>query len=187
ARHLYRWLVDITSSSSTAHHLQLTRAHVPITSSQSYANDVADRLAREAQSFPRALPAPVPTFVYDSFFLYTTHTGLIESATSPIVQQLHARRLCSSPHFTPALTLSRPLYDPHPPPPYRYTKASSAFSAVVQLYARSCQLDTAATWFSRADGSTPCCHFGCTSLETAHHLFVSCYHFQTFRDESSQR
>ncbi|KAI5993692.1 hypothetical protein EDC04DRAFT_2508963, partial [Pisolithus marmoratus] len=66
-------------------------------------------------------------------------------------------------------------------------KASSAFSAVVQLYARSCQLDTAATCFSRHGGSTPCCHFGCASLETAHHLFISCYRFQTFRDEFSQQ
>ncbi|KAI5984602.1 hypothetical protein EDD15DRAFT_2120604, partial [Pisolithus albus] len=72
-----------------------------------------------------------------------------------------------------------------PPPAYRYTKASSTFSAVVQLYARSCQLDTAATRFSRHDGSTPHCHFGCTSLETAHHIFVSCHRFQRLRQEYS--
>ncbi|KAI6003346.1 hypothetical protein EDC04DRAFT_2505959, partial [Pisolithus marmoratus] len=84
------------------------------------------------------------------------------------------------------LTLLPALYDHHPPPPYRYTKASSTFSAVVQLYTRSCQLDTAATRFSRHNGSTPYCHFGCASIETAHHLFISCYHFQGFQDEFSQ-
>lgn len=79
------------------------------------------------------------------------------------------------------------LYDPLPPPSYRYTKASSAFSAVVQLYARSSQLDTAATRFERHNGSTPYCRFGCLSLETAHHLFVACHHFQSLRDSYARQ
>ncbi|KAI5992524.1 hypothetical protein EDD15DRAFT_2168055, partial [Pisolithus albus] len=186
ARHLYRWLVDLTSSSSTEYSLRFTRAHVPVMSTDTYANNVADRLACKAQSFPRPLPAPVPTFMFDPFFLYTTHTGFIESTSSPVIQQLYTRLICSSSRFTPTTTLLPSLYDPHPPPAYRYTKASSAFSAVVQLYARSCQLDTAATRFSRHDGSTPHCHFGCASLETAHHIFVSCHRFQRLRQEYSR-
>ncbi|KAI5990881.1 hypothetical protein EDD15DRAFT_2121536, partial [Pisolithus albus] len=150
-------------------------------------NNAADRLASTAQGYPRPLPVPVPTFAFDSFFLYTTHTGLIESASSPVILHLFARSVSSSPHFRPTALLLPSLYEPLPPPSYRYTKASSAFSAVVQLYARSSQLDTAVTCFERHNGSTPYCHFGCLSLETAHHLFVSCYRFQSLRDEYTQR
>ncbi|KAI6003724.1 hypothetical protein EDD15DRAFT_2219738 [Pisolithus albus] len=187
ARYLYRWLLDITSPSSTQFQLQFTPAHTPVTSTDTYANDIADHLASTAQAYSRPPPVPVPTFAFDSFFLYTTHTGLIESASSPVILHLFTRSISSSPRFRPTTLLLPSLYEPLPPPPYRYTKASSAFSAVVQLYARSSQLDTAATRFERHHTSTPYCHFGCLSLETTHHLFVSCHHFQFLRDEYTHR
>lgn len=69
ARHLYRWLLDITSSSSTEYKLGFTHAHIPVMSADTYTNDVTDHLASEAQARVRPLPAPIPTFAYDPFFL----------------------------------------------------------------------------------------------------------------------
>ncbi|KAI6043576.1 hypothetical protein EDC04DRAFT_2650475 [Pisolithus marmoratus] len=69
AGHLYRWLLDITSSSSTEYKLGFTHAHIPVMSADTYANDVTDHLVSEAQARVRPLPAPIPTFAYDPFFL----------------------------------------------------------------------------------------------------------------------
>ena len=56
-----------------------------------------------------------------------------------------------APVFRPT---SRPFapsfYYPHPPPPHPYTRASSVYSAVVQLYARSHQLPTNLSFASRS-------------------------------------
>ncbi|KAI1786591.1 hypothetical protein LXA43DRAFT_848408, partial [Ganoderma leucocontextum] len=84
----------------------------------------------------------------------------------------------------PNSVLFRPLYDTHPPPPHPYIRASSAYSALVQLYARSSQLDAAFTRYRRFGDVAPSCHFGCDTLETAHHLFVQCPRFADLRDNA---
>ncbi|KAJ3837051.1 hypothetical protein F5878DRAFT_523049, partial [Lentinula raphanica] len=64
-------------------------------------------------------------------------------------------------------------------------RASSSYSALVQLYARSSQLDTRLLRFLRFGNCTPWCSFGCNELESDHHLFVKCPAFDSFRSESS--
>ncbi|KAF8239259.1 hypothetical protein L208DRAFT_1017712, partial [Tricholoma matsutake] len=70
-------------------------------------------------------------------------------------------------------------YDQHPPPDYPYTRAPSSYSAVIQLYAHSDQLDLALTLSSRLhNGFQPWCRFGCHVLKSTHHIFTECLRFQ---------
>jgi hypothetical protein len=88
--------------------------------------------------------------------------------------------------FAPLHILPPLLHDPCPPPLHPYTHASSSFSAVVQLYTCSGQLPTnlsRATCFHSGDLF---CHFGCRSLEDAHHIFMHCPRFSNLRDEYSK-
>ncbi|KAF8962026.1 hypothetical protein BDZ97DRAFT_1920910 [Flammula alnicola] len=78
------------------------------------------------------------------------------------------------------------LYNSDPPPEYAYTRALSAYSAVVQLYLRAGQLDTALTRSTRLnDDSQPWCRFGCSVLEDSHHIFVDCPRFDNYRHHAT--
>ena len=84
------------------------------------------------------------------------------------------------------LLLFLPLFDHTPPPTYLYLKALSSFSAVVQLYIRSGQLDTSLSLSRRlSDGSQPWCWFSCHAIEDSHHIFIQCQHFDAFRDDAT--
>jgi len=81
-----------------------------------------------------------------------------------------------------------PLFDQSLPPSYPYIKAPSSYSAVVQLYTRSGQLDTALSLTTRLkDNNQPWCSFGCPSLEDAHHIFAQCPRFSPLRTLYEQR
>ena len=108
----------------------------------------------------------------------------IPSSLSSVLDNLRTRSTLSDSSSRPNTVLFRALYDTHPPPPHPYTRASSAYSALVQLYSRSSQLDSAYTRYRRLRDTSPLCHFGCDSLETPHHLFVQCPHFATLREEA---
>ncbi len=70
-----------------------------------------------------------------------------------------------------------PWYDKYTPPEHPYIRASSAYSPIVQLYARSGQLDCAYTRFLRFGDMSPLCLAGCDDLETIHHVCVICPSF----------
>jgi hypothetical protein len=73
------------------------------------------------------------------------------------------------------------LSDLHPPPPWIYTKASSAYTALIQLYARSGQLPTADGMFQKKATLSRVCRFGCPDTETPHHVFAVCDRFSELR------
>ncbi|PBK99750.1 hypothetical protein ARMGADRAFT_1008256 [Armillaria gallica] len=79
-----------------------------------------------------------------------------------------------------------PFYDQHTPPDHPYLWVSLAYSALVQLYARSDQLDTTYTRFRRFGNVSPMCVSGCDALETVHHVFVSCPVYHAFRQHATQ-
>ncbi|KAF9022400.1 hypothetical protein BDZ89DRAFT_956596 [Hymenopellis radicata] len=56
---------------------------------------------------------------------------------------------------------------------------------MVQLYARSAQLDTRYTRFLRFGDVSPLCAFGCGTLDTIHHIFVECPVFHHMRHHAS--
>ncbi|KAG6829686.1 hypothetical protein H0H92_003804 [Tricholoma furcatifolium] len=69
-----------------------------------------------------------------------------------------------------------------------YSHAPSSFSAVVQLYLRSNQLDTADRLARRLpDVFDPCCRMGCATIETEHPIFVTCPSFASLRKEATKQ
>ena len=113
-----------------------------------------------------------------------SHGYAFPSSIPSVLGDLITRARSSDPSARPNSVMFRSLYDTHPAPPHPYTRASSAYSALVQLYVRSSQLDDAFTRYRRFGDTPPACHFGCNILETPHHLFVECPRFATVRDEA---
>jgi len=89
--------------------------------------------------------------------------------------------LSEDPTFHPLYNMPRCLYNTYPPPDHPYLHATSAFSATLQLYVRSAQLDTADVRHRRLGDTALCCRLGCAAIETAHHLFVQCPAFAEIR------
>ncbi|KAK7032095.1 Nucleosomal histone H3-Lys79 methylase [Paramarasmius palmivorus] len=184
ARALYRWIMDVVHR---RHHrapllIQHIPSHTSSTSPPARANDLADRIASSAhRSIPRPPPAPLPTFFMDDFTLFSKTHSYIESNPFLYISNILAHRSAYEASFRPASTLLHTLHDLTPPPTYPYTRATSAYSAVVQLYARSSQLDTNFTKFRRFGNVSPWCSFGCAELETTHHIFTECPRFAHFR------
>lgn len=78
------------------------------------------------------------------------------------------------------------LYDQRPPPSFIYTHAVSAYSAAVQLYARSGQLAMANGLCQKKMLAHDLCRLGCMAIETPHHIFVECPKFQAYRDKTAK-
>ncbi|KAK0228538.1 hypothetical protein IW262DRAFT_1351615 [Armillaria fumosa] len=164
-----------------------TPAHTDSSSTPSTVNALADQLASGSQYLQvRPPPAPLPTFFMGSFMLYSQNDGYIETSITSYLPSVLTSALYSSPDFRPAMTMLLPLYDQHTPPEHPYLRASSAYSALVQLYARSDQLDTTYTRFRRFGNISPLCISGCDSLETVHHIFVSCPTYRSFRQQATK-
>ncbi|KAJ8457380.1 hypothetical protein ONZ51_g11564 [Trametes cubensis] len=124
----------------------------------------------------------LPTFSLPEYTLYSPSHGFVEAGIHAFLASQSSQLLHSYPSLRPNLTLFRMLYDNRSPPPHPYTRASSAYSAVVQLYARSSQLHTAFTRFSRFGDTHPFCQAGCDAVETPHHIFVDCPSFTPLRE-----
>ncbi|KAF8913995.1 hypothetical protein CPB84DRAFT_42797 [Gymnopilus junonius] len=121
----------------------------------------------------------------DDFTPYCNFDGFVEQNISTFVNdRLASAQIQSVSHLSSSVVLPH-LYDEHPPPEYFYVRAPSSYSAVVQLYLRSGQLDTALTRFTRfTNDEQPWCRFGCIALESLHHIFVDCPRFSSFRQST---
>ncbi|KAF5376641.1 hypothetical protein D9615_007876 [Tricholomella constricta] len=189
ARSIYRWISDLQSRSLASNislDLRHVKAHTDSQSPPAQLNRLADHVATTSQysSLP-VPPAPIPTFFMDEFSVFRRDVGWIECNLLRYVQNSLAYLNFS---LHPTLNhFSTPIYDRRAPPNYPYTRASSSFSAVVQLYLRAHQLDTASRLSARMRSSLqPYCRFGCTSLEDARHIFVRCPRFATLREEANK-
>ena len=77
------------------------------------------------------------------------------------------------------------LYQQPSPPTHVYHRATSAYTAAVQLYARSGQLTTAEKVEERqGEGNGGKCWLGCSVLEDEHHIFVDRPVFDEWRKEA---
>ncbi len=83
-------------------------------------------------------------------------------------------------------TMSTALYDDLPVPDFLYVRAASAYSAMVQLYARSRQLPTATTLFQRKRIHSDYCRLGCRQLGDTRHLFVECPHYEGWKRQEAE-
>jgi hypothetical protein len=83
--------------------------------------------------------------------------------------------------FHPAQALTLAPYDHHLLLDFRYTRPSRSFSATIQFYARSSQLDTARVRYRRVRDTLPWCHFDRYAFENTYHIFALCPVFSTIR------
>jgi hypothetical protein len=141
-RSYYRWILDLASRKSAK--ITYTKAHTNDTSLSASLNREADHYASSAQKVISSISiAPVPTFFMDPYMFHWETDGWIESNIRHFVDHFTTKATADRLALLPKHRMSTWLYNLNPPPPWIYTKASSAYTALVQLYARSGQLATA--------------------------------------------
>ncbi|KNZ80992.1 hypothetical protein J132_03286 [Termitomyces sp. J132] len=183
ARSYYRWLLDLLKHRTITIHY--TKGHASGSTLPSILNNSADRHAVTAQSNPYTPFAPIPTFFMDDFTLYSTRDGWIECNSRNFVDRLYSTRVANDLEYSSGLRLRRLVYDLGSPPEFPYLRATSCYSAVVQLYAHAGQLPTALRLHTRGKLDDGSCRFGCRLVsEDEHHIFVDCPRFADMRRES---
>jgi len=122
----------------------------------------------------------------DKFMLFSTFHSFVESSLLSFIDTLLAKTQAASVHSYHEPIPPLPLFDATPPLVYPYAKTPSAYSTVIQLYARSGQLDSKYLLSCRLkDGHQPWCRFSCQHIEDAHHIFVQCPKFIMLRESYS--
>jgi hypothetical protein len=127
--------------------------------------------------------APIPTFFMDPYTFHREPDGWIESNIRYFVDHFNVISTTDRLALLPKHCMSTWLYDPNPPPLWIYTKAFSAYTALVQLYARSGQLATAEGLCQKGASASRICCFGCQDTENPHHIFVNCGRFKEMRSK----
>ncbi|KAG6826750.1 hypothetical protein H0H92_014590 [Tricholoma furcatifolium] len=157
ARSLYRWCFSILTrfDPSSAPSIQHVKAHTDTNSLPCNLNRLADNIVSHSHTL--LLPAaPLSSFTMDNFATFdnTPYTAGFSKTSLYETIDLHLSIFtCNSLPYV----IAPPFADMTPPPEYPYTTMRSAFSAVVQLYARSRQLPTNLTISGRLPPSQPWC------------------------------
>ncbi|KII84505.1 hypothetical protein PLICRDRAFT_117547 [Plicaturopsis crispa FD-325 SS-3] len=163
------------------------RGHSQDTDIASLLNNDADHFAVSSQRAISTTPiAPIPTFTMDEFTFYRENDGWIESNIRAFIDYFLARAASENLAIGHRQRMATWLYDPRPPPLYPYTRATAAYSALVQLYARSGQLATAEGLKQKGQGSDDGCRYGCNAIEDPYHIFVECRRFEALRREATE-
>jgi hypothetical protein len=161
-----------------------TKAHTAGTSLDAALNREADHYASSAQKVILSIPiAPIPTFFMDRYTFHRASDGWIESNLRYYTDHFAAMATADRLALLPKHRMTTWLYDLNPPPPWVYTKAASAYTALVQLYARSGQLPTAHGMCQKKVLLSHDCRFGCPDTETPHHVFVDCPRYSELRNK----
>ncbi|KZV89037.1 hypothetical protein EXIGLDRAFT_722026 [Exidia glandulosa HHB12029] len=188
-RSYYRWL-QLVSDAHSLPQVLYTKGHANSEEVESRFNSLADHYATSAQDPRYTVPdAPVPTFTMDTFTFHSDADGWVESNIRAHV--VHYCSLQTALELGGKYRMATHLYDTRAPPEYPYLKAYRAYSAIVQLYARSGQLPTAARIMERHDVdaglSSETCRMDCGStFETEYHIFVDCPAFDDMRREAGK-
>ncbi|KAJ7875278.1 hypothetical protein B0H14DRAFT_2299584, partial [Mycena olivaceomarginata] len=180
----YRWILALTNTNPLK--IVYTLGHSTEVSEPARMNFEADHYALSAQRYLNDVPiAPIPTFFMDDFTFFSNDDGWIKSNIRDYIakSQIRCAAILAAAGNHERMVLR--LYDPKPPPEYSYTHAYSAYSAVVQLYARSGQLPTADTLYSRGKIPSPQCQMGCNAIEDQHHIFVECLRYAPWRNTTA--
>ena len=188
-RSYYRWLIDLVDRKTTSK-IQYTPGHAKDTSSTAARlNFEADHYASHGSTASLAAKlyiAPTPTFYMDEFSWHSDKMGWIESNIKPLVTSLIDREIANTLGSGHRFRVATWLYDGLSPPSYPYTRSASAFSAAVQLYARSGQLPTADNLRNKRIRVSNLCRFGCNKIEDVHHIFTNCPLFTKLREDASK-
>jgi hypothetical protein len=181
-RSYYRWILDLASRKEAS--VVYTKAHTTDTTIHATLNREADHYASFAQKSITSIPlAPSPTFFMDPYTFHREPDGWVESNIRYFIDHFTSKETADRLAFLPKHRMSTWLYDLNPPPPWVYTKASSAYTALVQLYARSGQLPTAEGMFQKKSSLSRSCRFGCPDTESPHHIFVVCDRYSELRSK----
>jgi hypothetical protein len=178
----YQWIMDLTKCSCTM--VIHVKSHTDEKGVGTRLNAKVDHYATKAQTALHLIPiALMLTFFVEDYVFYRDGDGWIESNihvfTGYFMVGQTAKTLTFAYHFHMALW----LYDSCPHPIYPYVKASSAYSAMIQLYMRSGQLPMAACIKQKKKSEDSGCMYGCVITEDMYHIFVSCARFKALRDE----
>lgn len=120
----------------------------------------------------------------NDYTIYSETDGWIESNVMHFIDFLLARKTAKALGIGHDLRMSTWAHDPGAPPDFPYTKAVSAHSAAVQLYARSGQLATADVLYRRGKRDSDLCCLGCDATGDMHHIFVYCRQYERWRDDA---
>jgi hypothetical protein len=184
ARSYYRWILALVARNPLK--IVYTRSHTDELSLPSLINYEADHYASSAQhAIHTVFTAPIPTFSMDDYTFHSFTDGWIESNIRNFIDKSTTRSSSQRLGAGHQQRMALYLYDRSHPPEWSYTHAYSAYSAVVQLYARSGQLPTTDTLHSRGKLTTPDCRMGCSAIEDMHHIFVDCQRYTDWRAKAS--
>ncbi|KAF5312013.1 hypothetical protein D9619_003843 [Psilocybe cf. subviscida] len=185
-RSYMRWLADLVNRTSLQ--TTYTKGHANSNAIDAKLNNEADHYASQAQKHSNSIPlAPIPTFFMNDFTPHRVTDGWIESNIREIVEKIMVKQTKERLAIGHQNRLATDFYHHANPPAYSYHRATSAYTATLQLYARSGQLPTAATMLARGDrGTNGLCRLGCEKLEDETHIFSECPHFETWREEAGK-
>ncbi|KAJ7146761.1 hypothetical protein C8R44DRAFT_827281 [Mycena epipterygia] len=179
-RSYYRWIRVLVLEKD----IEITHAkgHADELAIPSIMNYEADHYASHSQKYIKMVPtAPLPTFFMDDYTFYSERDGWIESNICSLVSSIMAQNTSDELAIGHHQRMLTSIYEQRPPPEFPYTRAYSAYSALVQLYARSGQLAVADVLNRRGKIDDDRCRFGCEAVEDAHHLFVECDWYKEWR------
>jgi hypothetical protein len=181
-RSLYRWILANIQDMTTE--VEYTHGHSKQDNVASRLNGQADYYATQAQDRRTSLlPAPDATFYMDEFTLYTSSDGWIEANPREYTNQALIRMTLNKLASSHSLRMAKSKYETRAPPMQPYTRALSAYTATVQLYARSGQLATASGLREKKLQQNDFCRNGCDAIEDPHHIFVQCPTWECLREE----
>ncbi|KAJ7813186.1 hypothetical protein B0H13DRAFT_1477577, partial [Mycena leptocephala] len=182
-RSLYRWILQLMRERRAV--ITYTRGHSAELSIESQLNREADHYASKSQRYPDLIPlAPIPSFTMDDFTFHRDPDGWIESNVRSFVDYFLASEMAQKMAIGNRMRMLTWVHNTHAPPDYPYTRAVSAHSAVIQLYARSGQLPLAETLMARSKLDSSTCRLCSNAIESMHHIFVDCRKFEGWRTEA---
>ncbi|KAJ7216350.1 hypothetical protein GGX14DRAFT_358612 [Mycena pura] len=166
ARSYYRWLLELIKGKAIE--VIHTKGHSDELTLPSLMNHEADHYASAAQRHIEDVPsAPIPTFYMDEYNFYSERDGWIESNIRQLTDMILIQNTADKLAVGHRQRMYTHIYEHRPPPEFPYTRAYSAHSVMVQLYAR---LAIADTLKQRGKLDEDRCRFGCNAVEDAHHL-----------------
>src|SRR5882762_7822581 len=148
-------------------------------------NNEADYYASKSQNVANSVhPAPTPTFYMDEYTFYRPTDGWIKSHIRTFIEYFLIKATSDDLAIGHQYRMATWLYDQRPPPTYPYMRATSAYTALVQLYARSGQLPMAEGMVQKGQSEDKSCRMGCRAIEDMHHIFVVCPVYTKLRKEA---
>ena len=182
-RSYYQWISNLAMEVWTA--VNYTKGHYDEVTLASLLNNEADYYASKSQKIMNSVhPAPYPTFYMDEYTFYRPIYRWIESHIHTFMDYFLTKATSDGLAIGHGYRMATWLYDKRTPPTYPYLRATSAYTALVQLYARSGQLPMAEGMVQKGQSVDNGCRMGCKAVEGMHHIFVACPEYTKLRKEA---